>query len=127
MAEAHAQKLQLPDHLQEKITEAFCKDLFKACPDLTRLSKKQWREFRPEIDELYKAWWKHLWTSRENVALLRQIFRYCLKDRITVTPDLEGKTVAFKGELINGQFIEGTIATEARRRKRSASGDGRPA
>jgi hypothetical protein len=118
MAEAPARKLQLPEHLQQKITEAFCEDLFKVCPDLPRLSKKQWRKIQPEIDELYKAWWEHLWRSRDNVPLLRQILRYCLKDRITVAPDLEGKGFTFKGELINGQFIEGMIAKEIKPRGR---------
>jgi hypothetical protein len=114
MTEASAPKLQLPDHLQEQITQAFCDDLFKACPELKGLSKKQWKTLKPEIDELYKVWWERLWTNRENVPLLRQILRYCLKDRITVTPNLETGSVTFKGELINGSFIEGTIAKEPR-------------
>jgi len=80
-----APKLELLEHLQQKVTDAFCEDLFKACPDLKRLSKKQWKEFQPEIGELYKAWWAHPWKSRDNAPLLRQILRYCLKDRITVT------------------------------------------
>jgi hypothetical protein len=91
---AAAPKLELPEHLQQKVTDAFCEDLFKACPDLKRLSKKQWKEFQPEIGELYRAWCEHLWASRENVALLRQILRCCLKDRIAVTPDFEDKSVA---------------------------------
>jgi quercetin dioxygenase-like cupin family protein len=122
MAEASAPKLQLPDYLQQKIAEAFCEDLFKACPDLKGLSKKQWRTLQPEIGELYKAWYEHLWSSRDNVPLLRQILHYCLKDRITVTPNRDEKSVAFKGELINGQFIEGTIPIEVRRRRRSVHG-----
>lgn len=85
------------------------------------LPKKQWKKIQPEIDGLYKAWWEHLWKSGDNVQLLRQILRHCLKDRITVTPDLERKVFTFKGELINGQFIEGSIAKEFKPRRRSAS------